>query len=289
MSSEIPTSTYVQVQHATAHFHQGYYDADFDVNYDYKSIDEIDGDENEDELSLLGLAQERYLEELVTQVPIKKGDVVLDVGCGTGATAVWLAKRFGCSVYGIDIVVENIVVAKERIKNEQLGDLIQVEAFDAFRMELLDRKFTHVIGVEALYHLEDKQTLFTKIHDVLHDAGYLIFSDYMLERPCSSLLAESAKEVVESKHLVGLNDYHKVLASAGFERIDERDVSVNTIKKLVESEKKTKFMYVKSTAGGNRFIHLLIDVFGPVVANSLEKGIQEGKFKINFMTYKKPN
>ena len=43
-------------------------------------------------------------EELATSCHIGAGSYVLDVGCGAGVTACFLAKRYGCRVVGVDIL-----------------------------------------------------------------------------------------------------------------------------------------------------------------------------------------
>src|SRR3990172_8586282 len=42
---------------------------------------------------------------------LSAGDVVLDLACGNGHTAILLAREFGCSVVGVDYSAENIRAA----------------------------------------------------------------------------------------------------------------------------------------------------------------------------------
>ena len=41
--------------------------------------------------------------ELADQLPIKAGQHIVDIGCGLGGPARYIAKRFQCSVSGVDI------------------------------------------------------------------------------------------------------------------------------------------------------------------------------------------
>jgi tocopherol O-methyltransferase len=45
-------------------------------------------------------AQEKLIERLASLAGIKPGSRVLDVGCGLGGSALWLARHLGCSVLG---------------------------------------------------------------------------------------------------------------------------------------------------------------------------------------------
>ncbi len=44
---------------------------------------------------------------------LKASDLVLDVGCGLGGTARYLAKQYKCKVVGIDLTEEYIFVGKK--------------------------------------------------------------------------------------------------------------------------------------------------------------------------------
>jgi cyclopropane fatty-acyl-phospholipid synthase-like methyltransferase len=53
-------------------------------------------------------------EELVVACHIDKDKFVLEVGCGTGLTASYLAKRYGCRVVGVDLSEQMIDVARRK-------------------------------------------------------------------------------------------------------------------------------------------------------------------------------
>ncbi len=50
---------------------------------------------------------------LGTMLELNAMDRVLDIACGRGASAVYLAKRFGCHVTGLDFGPDNIAAAKD--------------------------------------------------------------------------------------------------------------------------------------------------------------------------------
>src|SRR6266496_2554889 len=45
---------------------------------------------------------------------------VLDVACGKGTTAVFLAKEFGCEVFGVDYGEQNVQAARSLARTEHL-------------------------------------------------------------------------------------------------------------------------------------------------------------------------
>src|SRR5688572_9706172 len=68
--------------------------------------------------------------ELADRLPVKAGDHLLDIGCGLGGPARYMAKRFDCRVSGIDITPPFVEAANklsallkmERRVDIRLGD-----------------------------------------------------------------------------------------------------------------------------------------------------------------------
>jgi SAM-dependent methyltransferase len=64
------------------------------------------------------------LEKIARRAEVGKGDVVYDLGCGTGRTSFFLNAVFGCKVQGIEIIphfVERAEEIKGRIGNEDVN------------------------------------------------------------------------------------------------------------------------------------------------------------------------
>src|ERR1700758_3463268 len=56
---------------------------------------------------------------------------VLDVACGEGTTAVFLAKEFGCEVLGVDYGNQNVEAARSLAQTEHVESRVQFERSDA--------------------------------------------------------------------------------------------------------------------------------------------------------------
>jgi 2-polyprenyl-3-methyl-5-hydroxy-6-metoxy-1,4-benzoquinol methylase len=70
-------------------------------------------------------------ETLAARTEIRASDRVLDIGCGTGATAVRLAHRVGCRVDGVDKYADLIPVAQARAEREGLTGHVTFAALNA--------------------------------------------------------------------------------------------------------------------------------------------------------------
>ena len=67
---------------------------------------------------------------MIDQMGVKPGDHVLEIGCGWGGFAEYAAKERGLKVTGLTISKEQLLYAKERIKNKGLEDKVDLKLQD---------------------------------------------------------------------------------------------------------------------------------------------------------------
>lgn len=105
---------------------------------------------------------------------------VLDVGCGTGENALYLA-HLGLEVWGIDAATSAIKKAKEKAKKR--GIIVNFLVGDALKLQLLQNKFDTVIDC-GLFHVftdEERPIFATSLSSVLLPGGryfMLCFSEH---------------------------------------------------------------------------------------------------------------
>ena len=58
---------------------------------------------------------------------IKKGDRVLDAGCGIGGSSIWLAQNRGANVVGLNIVQRQLDIGKELARKKRLSDKVSFQ------------------------------------------------------------------------------------------------------------------------------------------------------------------
>ena len=82
-------------------------------------------------------------------------DPILDVGCGSGDLAIYLAK-LGHQVVGIDFVEVAIQQAKEKARSlpSDVARLIDFEVADALKPSLLQKEFGSIVDL-GFFHLFD--------------------------------------------------------------------------------------------------------------------------------------
>ncbi|PZR22352.1 MAG: methyltransferase type 11 [Citrobacter freundii] len=85
-------------------------------------------------------------EHLVSQLNIKPGMEVLDLGCGDGTTAI-PAARLGANVLGVDIAANLVAAGNKRAKEEGLTNIRFQEGDAADLSGLQDHRFDMVVSI----------------------------------------------------------------------------------------------------------------------------------------------
>ncbi|MDN3293134.1 cyclopropane-fatty-acyl-phospholipid synthase family protein [Streptomyces ficellus] len=75
-------------------------------------------------------AQADKLDLICRKLALKKGDRLLDVGCGWGSMAIHAAREYGARVVGVTLSTEQAAYARKRIADQGLTDLIEIRVQD---------------------------------------------------------------------------------------------------------------------------------------------------------------
>ena len=114
---------------------------------------------------------------------IAPGEIVLDVGCGTGAVAMAMRRRLGTSgrVYGIDPAPQMIAVARRKAKRARLAIDYQVAGVEA--LPFPDDTFDVVTSSLMMHHLpaDLQRTGLKEMYRVLKPGGRLLVVDFKPE------------------------------------------------------------------------------------------------------------
>jgi ubiquinone/menaquinone biosynthesis C-methylase UbiE len=112
--------------------------------------------------------------ELVDLCTIKAGSYVLDVACGTGESACYLAEQFRARLVGVDASAYMIARAQEKANKKGLH--IEFKEADALHLPFDDDRFDAVLS-ECTVCLLDKERAIREMIRVAKPGGYVGFHD----------------------------------------------------------------------------------------------------------------
>lgn len=149
--------------------------------------------------------------ELVERCHIDTGDLVLDVGCGVGATPCYLAKSVGCRVVGVDLVGKMIEQSRARARKEGVGDRVEFGVADAQRLPFEDDLFDAVLSESVNIFFEDKGQAMREYVRVTRPGGYVGMTEMAWLKPPSAEVEETFRDLV----------YARALDSSGWKELME--------------------------------------------------------------------
>jgi ubiquinone/menaquinone biosynthesis C-methylase UbiE len=145
-------------------------------------------------------------QELLERIDIQPSWRFLDVGCGVGATACEVAKKYGVDVTGIDVDPKQIEAARARAagagkagedtgaprpiagedtgapridaaRTDAVGPRVRFQVMDATKLAFDDAEFDIVATSMVTHHVPGWERAFAEMIRVLRPGGYLVYSD----------------------------------------------------------------------------------------------------------------
>ena len=150
---------------------------------------------------------------------------VLDLCCGLGGPARFLASRFGCRVAGVDLTHSRCASGARLTRLVGLPGRVSFVGGDAVRLPFRAGSFTACLSQEALLHVPDKAGALAECARVLIPGGRLAFTDWVAGPRLSPGERRQLSEWMAAAGVKSLEGYKGLLARAGFGAIEAEDLS----------------------------------------------------------------
>ncbi|MFI1181962.1 methyltransferase domain-containing protein [Streptomyces sp. NPDC020799] len=182
--------------------------------------------ESTDLVAMSSQAQDRYTDYLIETLDPEDGHRVLDIGCGTGRTALRLAQQRGVEVTGVSVSKEQIAAANRLAGEHGLSGRLTFEVADAMRLPYEDESFDRAWAVESLCHMDRAKAL-GEAWRVLKPGGELM----VLESVVTEALTEPETALFETVYAANvpprLGEFFDIVSGAGFHTLSLKDLSAN--------------------------------------------------------------
>lgn len=154
---------------------------------------------------------------------------VLEVACGSGGPALFMARETGCRVTGFDLHDAGVVAANASAQADGLGDRAEFVHGDAREpLPFQDGSFDALLCIDSINHMYDRSRVLGEWHRVLRSGGRVLFTD-----PITVTGMIRREEMVARSQ--GMGEFvftapgydETLLRDAGFAEITVQDVTPN--------------------------------------------------------------
>lgn len=192
------------------HLHDGYYEQ---------------GDESKE------LAQEKLVAFLADRAQIPNGVRGLDIGCGMGATSVWLTKHLGCDMTGITLSSVQVKIAQEHAA--QAGVEVAFHVSDADSVTF-DQPFDFLWMVGVLGHLPDQKAFLNNSPRLLKSGGRFLLADWVISPDVSEKdkrkYVDPVLEGMLMPDVASIDNYVDWFNESGYNVMSHEDIANETRK-----------------------------------------------------------
>merc|ERR1712020_765312 len=173
---------------------------------------------------------------IVDPIGLKPGMKVLDIGCGTGGSAFYMARNFGCEVLGLDLSDNMLAVAYEHklTMEEKVQHLVSFRFLDATLAEFPENYFDCVYTRDAVMHIAEKELMYSKVLKWLKPGGKLVISEYVHGR----------------NHPNHTTEYVEYIKDRGYQLVNVQDIDktaefISILKMEMDKFKPTKDKFIR--------------------------------------------
>jgi tocopherol O-methyltransferase len=174
-------------------------------------------------------AQIQLMERLAERAGIPRGARVLDIGCGLGGSALWMAEQFDCQVTGITISPVQARMGAAKAKSRGLARRVEFQVQDADQWQPESANADLIWIMESSEHFHDKPRFFERCARGLKPGGILAVCAWLRrdgpqhedEQPLVNTIAEA----MLSASLGSLSDYQRWMLDAGLTVTAAEDIT----------------------------------------------------------------
>ncbi len=175
---------------------------------------------------------------LARRMALRRDEVVVDVACGAGTTAVLVAAEFEANVIGIDWSALNTTRAETAAETAGVSDRVLFRVGDAERLPVASDSVDAVISECALCTFPDKATAVTEMARVLRPSGRIGITDVTVDRArLPAELVDLAAWIACVADAQPLEVYRELFSGAGLdlELEEAHDVAAAKMLRMVDA------------------------------------------------------
>jgi cyclopropane fatty-acyl-phospholipid synthase-like methyltransferase len=171
---------------------------------------------------------------LAHHAKINESTHVLDLCCGLGGPARYLAYHYGCRVTGVDMNTDRLAGAVRLTERTKLQDRVLFHHADALQTGLADETFDVIVSQEAFCHIPNKKALITECARLLKPDGRIVYTDILARSSMTNEIRSRLETEMVFSELSTSEQYCHLLEEKGCEVIEVEDLSDNWAQILID-------------------------------------------------------
>ena len=171
---------------------------------------------------------------LARHAKINESTHVLDLCCGLGGPARYLAYHHGCRVTGVDMNTDRLAGAVRLTERTKLQDRVLFHHANALQTGLADETFDVIVSQEAFCHIPNKKTLIAECVRLLKPGGCIVYTDILARNSMTNEIRSRLESEMAFSELSTLEQYCHLLEEKGCQVVEVEDLSDDWAQILID-------------------------------------------------------
>jgi len=171
---------------------------------------------------------------LARHAKITESTHVLDLCCGLGGPARYLAYHHGCRVTGVDMNTDRLAGAVRLTERTKLQDRVLFHHANALQTGLADETFDVIVSQEAFCHIPDKKTLIAECVRLLKPGGRIVYTDILARNSMTNEIRSRLENEMAFSELSTLEQYCHLLEEKSCPVVEVEDLSDDWAQILID-------------------------------------------------------
>ena len=171
---------------------------------------------------------------LARHAHINESTHVLDLCCGLGGPARYLAYHHGCRVTGVDMNTDRLAGAVRLTERTKLQDRVLFHHANALQTGLADETFDVIVSQEAFCHIPNKKTLIAECVRLLKPGGRIVYTDILARNSMTNEIRSRLENEMAFSELSTLEQYCHLLEEKSCQVVEVEDLSDDWAQILID-------------------------------------------------------